>query len=54
MTTGMHDARKFGKASARIGNVLDHLKAAYNVEAAVLERQRFRVCNEVLHSDIGV
>jgi len=49
MTAGAHYPCDFAEARARIGDVLDHLKAARNIKTRILERQLFGVGDTILY-----
>lgn len=49
VTAGPHDPRELTEARARVGDVLDHLEAAHDIETLIIERQLLGVRDEVLY-----
>ena len=49
MTAGSHNPREFPEARARVGDVLDNLQAAHDIETRIIERQLLGVRDEVLY-----
>jgi hypothetical protein len=49
MTTASHNPRKLAEARSRVGDVFDHLEAAHDIEARIIERQLLGVRDEVLY-----
>ncbi len=49
MTTASHNTRELAEARPRVGDVFDHLEAAHDIEARIIERQLLGVRDEVLY-----
>jgi hypothetical protein len=49
MTAGPHNPRELAEARARVGDVLNDLEAAHDIETRIIERQLLGVRDEVLY-----
>jgi len=49
MTAGPYNTRQFSQTRTGLGNVLDHLEAAHDIETRIIERQLLGVRDEVLY-----